>query len=241
MIEYIAETGSTNVDLLTRLTSGELVAEGDWLVADRQIAGRGRQGRQWFDGLGNFMGSTAVLPGLHDPPAPTLALVAGLAVYEALVPLCPDPRALMLKWPNDVMLGGAKLCGILLEARGAAVIVGIGVNLATTPQLPDRPTVAMADVTVAPARDDFARRLARSFATELERWRNFGLEPLLRRWMAAGTPKGAPLVAFEPDGTQCRGRFAGLDSAGNLLLALEDGEVRAIHAGDIMLDQSAEK
>ncbi|HNJ48148.1 MAG TPA: biotin--[acetyl-CoA-carboxylase] ligase, partial [Novosphingobium sp.] len=102
MIRFIPETGSTNADLAARLSAGEAVPEGEWLVADRQSAGRGRQGRTWFDGMGNFMGSTVVRPGPGDPPISTLALVAGLAVHETVAPLIPPPQRAMLKWPNDV-------------------------------------------------------------------------------------------------------------------------------------------
>jgi BirA family biotin operon repressor/biotin-[acetyl-CoA-carboxylase] ligase len=235
LIRTIAETGSTNADLLARIGAGEHVAEGDWLVADRQTAGRGRQGRHWFDGHGNFMGSTVVHPAAGDPPAHTLALVAGLAVYETVQPFCPHPSALMLKWPNDVLLGGDKLCGILLERAGQAVVIGIGVNLAVAPDLPDRKAVALCSIGPAPDRDVFAATLATSFDRELERWRSFGLAPIIRRWLAVGTPEGTALSVHEPDGNVVLGHFAGLDSEGTLRLRLEDGAVRAIHAGDVML------
>lgn len=236
MIQTVAETGSTNADLIARLRAGEHLSEGDWLVADRQNSGRGRQGRQWFDDAGNFMGSTVVHRAGTDPIAATLALVAGLAVYEAVLPLCPDPLALRLKWPNDLMMGDAKLCGILLEGEGKAVVVGIGVNLVQAPQLPDRKTLALADITTPPSRDEFAKRLSATFATELERWRTFGIDPLIRRWTAVGTPEGTAVIVQEPGGELLSGRFAGLDPAGNMRLRLEDGSVRAIHAGDVTLD-----
>lgn len=235
MIETVPETGSTNADLVARLRGGEHVAEGTWLVADRQTAGRGRQGRQWFGGAGNFMGSTVIHRAEMDPPASSLALVAGLAIYEAILPLCPDPLALKLKWPNDLMLGDAKLCGILLEGERNAVVVGIGVNLVKAPQLPDRKTVALSEVTTPPSRDDFASRLAASLETEIERWRTFGIEPLIRRWSAAGIPEGTPLAVHEPGGDVIDGTFAGIDPTGNLRLRLEDGSVRVIHAGDVVL------
>ena len=235
MIRTVAETGSTNADLIARLTGGEHVPEGHWLVADRQTAGRGRQGRTWFDGSGNFMGSTVVHPAPQDPPTHSLSLVAGLALYEALTGLVADPSALMLKWPNDVLLRGAKLCGILLERAGDAVIIGIGVNLAAAPDLPDRETVALADFGPAPDRDMFAAALAGALDRELERWRSFGLAPLLRRWLAVGTPHGTALCVHEPDGGRISGLFAGLDAEGTLQLRLDDGAIRAIHAGDVML------
>lgn len=236
MIEFVAETGSTNADLLARLAASEPLQEGDWLVAGRQIGGRGRQGREWFDGAGNFMGSTVVRPAAGDPPPHTLALMSGLAVYEAVLPHCPDPSVLKLKWPNDVLLGGAKLAGILLESSQAAVIVGIGVNLRAAPDLPDRATIALSDITAAPSPDDFAAALAKSFDLELERWRNHGLDLLLRRWQAAAHSNGTGLSVHDASGEKLTGVFAGLDGSGSLLLRDADGKTHKVHAGDVTLD-----
>lgn len=233
MIQILGETGSTNADLAAALCRGERITEGDWLVADRQTAGRGRQGRQWFDGAGNFMGSTIARPGPHDPPAPTLALMAGLALYEAVAPLLADPAALSLKWPNDLLIGRAKLAGILLEREGETVIVGIGVNLVAAPLVEGRDTIALSALGPAPDRDDFAAALALSFDRELDRWRSVGIEPLLRRWQAVAHPAGTPLTVHEPGGETVSGTYSGLSSDGSLLLRLEDGTTRPIHAGDV--------
>ena len=130
-ITFVAETGSTNADLVNEIRSGRSPEEGKWLVADRQTAGRGRRGRPWIDAPGNFMGSTLVCLRHDDPLAPTLSLVAALAVYDAIaVHLAPTSK-LICKWPNDVLLDGAKFCGILLEREGDNVVIGIGVNWAT--------------------------------------------------------------------------------------------------------------
>jgi BirA family biotin operon repressor/biotin-[acetyl-CoA-carboxylase] ligase len=235
LIRTIAETGSTNADLAAAFRAGERVSEGDWLVADRQTSGRGRQGRAWSDGAGNFMGSTVVRPGPHDPPAPTLALMSGVALYEAVAPLLADPSTLSLKWPNDLLIGRAKVAGILLEREGEAVIVGIGVNLAAAPQVEGRETIALSALGPAPARDDFAAALALAFDRELERWRAVGIEPLLRRWQAVAHREGTSLSVHEPDGTIVAGTYCGLSSDGSLLLRLEDGTTRPIHAGDVSL------
>ena len=235
MIEVLAETGSTNADLISRLRDGDRAAEGHWLVADRQTAGRGRQGRSWFDGSGNFMGSTVVRCLAQDPPAASLALGVALAVYEAVLPFVPNPADLALKWPNDLMLGGAKLAGILLEREGDAVVVGVGVNLAAAPDLPDRRTTSISMVAPAPDRDHFARALTDQFAVELDRWRTFGLEPLTRRWMAAAHPVGTPLRVHPPGEEAIEGAFAGLTEDGALMLRLPEGRIRTIHAGDVML------
>lgn len=233
MIRTVPETGSTNVDLLSALRNGERVVEGDWLVADRQSAGRGRQGREWFDGTGNFMGSTVVrlVPG--DPPAAGFALAAGLAVYEAVIPLLPDPAALRLKWPNDLTFAGAKLAGILLEREGDALVVGIGVNLAKAPSIEGRATLALAELVPVPDRDLFAATLASSFALELRRWRDYGLGPLVRRWQAAAHPIGTPLTIRPPGEVSVAGTFDGLSDEGALRLRLADGAYRVIHAGDV--------
>lgn len=231
MIQYLAETGSTNADLAARLRAGELVPEGHWLVADRQTAGKGRQGREWLDGAGNFMGSTVVHRRFGDPDLATLALVVGLAVLGAVETRLPAGAEGQLKWPNDVLIGRAKLAGILLERVEDAAVVGIGVNLAAAPQLPDRETIALH----APDRDAFAADLARLFDLELDRWRSFGLAPIIQRWLAAAHPLGTPLSVGEPGEAPLNGAFAGLTDDGALLLRLADGETRAIHAGDVRL------
>lgn len=235
MIHTVPETGSTNTDLAARLSRGEAVLEGEWLVADRQTAGKGRQGRAWFDGFGNFMGSTVVriVPG--DPPAASLALLSGLALQEVVGPLVPPPAAVLLKWPNDLMIGAAKLAGILLERVGDAVIVGIGVNLAQAPEVEGRETTSLAAFGPAPDRDHFADSLARQFNLELERWRSFGLDLLVRRWQAAAHPVGTPLSVGEPGETPLKGEFAGLTADGALQLRLADGTTRVIHAGEVRL------
>lgn len=235
MIRTVPETGSTNADLACRLGAGEVVPEGEWLVADRQTAGRGRQGRTWFDGHGNFMGSTVVHPGPGDPSPASLALLCGVALHEVVSTLVPPPHLALLKWPNDVMIGNAKLAGILLEGAGRAVVVGIGVNLVQAPQVVGRETVALTAFGPAPDRDHFAEALARQFDLELQRWRSFGLEPLIRRWLAAAHPEGTALTVGEPGEPALQGSFAGLGADGALQLRLADGTTRIIHAGEVRL------
>jgi BirA family biotin operon repressor/biotin-[acetyl-CoA-carboxylase] ligase len=230
LIQIVPETGSTNADLAARVRAGEALSEGYWLVADRQTGGRGRQDRAWEGASGNFMGSTVVRRGQGDPPAQTLAFVAGLAVIEALRPHC---NGLRLKWPNDVLLDGGKLAGILLEAENNAVIVGVGVNLAAAPPVADRPVSCLPKPV---GRDLFAGQLAECFADQLRRWRAHGVEPLLARWSIAAHSLGELLTVHEPGGGRLSGGFGGLDPDGALLLRLADGSVSAIHAGDVTIE-----
>jgi BirA family biotin operon repressor/biotin-[acetyl-CoA-carboxylase] ligase len=235
LIDVVDQTGSTNADLAARLRSGEGWAEGAWLVARRQTAGRGRQGREWFDGAGNFMGSTVVVLGEGGPPPASLSFVAALAVRDACAAVVGAAAPLALKWPNDVMIDGGKLSGILLEMVSGHIIVGIGVNLARAPQLPDRKTAALADVTPPPLLEDFAASLAAAFDRRLEAWRTYGLGATLHAFQNQSfhTP-GAPVTVHDTDGSVLTGSFAGLDeSDGALRLRLADGSERVIRAGDI--------
>ncbi|MGB7411411.1 MAG: biotin--[acetyl-CoA-carboxylase] ligase [Sphingopyxis granuli] len=230
-IERIAQTGSTNADLLARLAGGEHVGEGHWLVADRQTAGHGRLGRPWGDGLGNFMGSTVVRLTAADPPASTLALVAAVALARALAAFAPQ-IPIQVKWPNDLLVDGAKCSGILLERAGDTVVIGIGVNLAVAPDLPDRPTFSFASRGVAIDRDRFADALAVALMDALWTWRQEGVASIVRAWLPLGHPVGTPLHVSEQgiDGT-----FDGLAPDGALRLRGADGTVMLIHAGDVEL------
>lgn len=231
MIRFVPETGSTNADLLAL---GADWREGDWLVARRQSAGRGRAGRQWEDGAGNFMGSTVAALNPGDPPPQTLALVAGLAAWDAVAAVAPGVN-IRLKWPNDLLLGQAKLGGILLERAGDIVVIGIGVNLARAPQVPGRVTAALGEHSVAIAAEDFAEILADRFAAHLAAWRG-GEWPRQRDlWRARAHPEGTPLEVRDRDGGRIAGAFAGLGADGAALLRLADGSTRPIHAGDVEL------
>jgi BirA family biotin operon repressor/biotin-[acetyl-CoA-carboxylase] ligase len=236
LIEVVKATGSTNADLTSRLTAGHPVLECDWLVADRQTSGRGRQGRIWSDGAGNFMGSTAVYLRENDPAAHTLSLVAGFAVYASIEACAPDLAGLMLKWPNDVLIQDAKLAGLLLERNGNIVIVGVGVNLAQAPQLPGRITASLAACGFTVGRDEFAAKVDEHWARALDVWHNGGWAELRGAWLTRAHPFDTPLKVHGPDGSIVAGTFAGLACDGALQLRLSTGTRRTIHAGEVDLD-----
>src|SRR3954463_8944234 len=124
-IRTVAETGSTNDDLAALARAGAPAGSG--LRAGRQTGGRGRQGRAWDSPAGNLHASTLVRLRPEDPPAPSLALAAAIALHEAAAAFAPQAE-LVVKWPNDLLAGGDKLAGILLEREGDAVVIGFGVN-----------------------------------------------------------------------------------------------------------------
>lgn len=224
----LAETGSTNDDLIAMARAG--APEGNWLRADRQTGGRGRQGRGWDSPAGNLYASTLVRLAPGDPPAPTLALVAAIALHEVAAVFAPD-AGLIVKWPNDLLAGSAKLAGILLEREGDAVVIGFGLNLAHFPADLERPATSLAALAgAAPDPATFLDALASAFRRWLGRWRSEGLSPVRRRWLAVAHPPGTALSAAGVDGL-----FDGLDETGALRLRLADGSIHIVHAGDVFL------
>lgn len=231
-VRTIAETGSTNDDLAALARDG--APEGVWLRAERQTGGRGRRGREWHSPPGNLHASTLVRLRPGDPPAPTLALVAAVALHEVASAFA-DGTRIEIKWPNDLLVAGAKLSGILLERLDDAVVVGFGVNLAEHPDQTPRPAVSFGSLGAAPDPALFLEALAESFARWVERWRAEGLAPIRARWLAAAHPPGTPLSTHTASGARIEGLFEGLDEDGALTLRLADGTVHVIHAGDVFL------
>lgn len=213
--------------------------EGLWLRAERQTGGKGRAGRVWTSQPGNLHISTLVRRQPGDPASHTLALTAAVAAHAVVRLLAPSAEV-MIKWPNDLMVndlasGSAKLCGMLLEARGDAVIVGFGMNITHAPEITGRATTSLVSCG-APADSDVVRTaeiLAAQFAIWLDCWRREGLGAIREAWLRAAHPVGTLLRAMLPDGTEVTGAFAGLGADGALLLARSDGTQVVIHAGDI--------
>ncbi len=188
-------------------------------------------GRQWQMPEGNLAMSALIRaqPGEGNPAE--LGFVAALALDDALCKLI-DPALIQLKWPNDVLLQGAKLSGILLEREGDVLILGIGVNLASAPALPDRPTASLADHGIRVSARDFGERLADAFSARRAQWRDGGFEAICAAWLLRAHPLGTTLWVTGNDG-RVEGRFAGIAADGALLLDGTDGRAHVIHAGDV--------
>lgn len=205
--------------------------EGDWLVALAQDEGRGRQGRAWSSLQGNFFGSTLVQLRAGDPPAPGLSLACGLALIEA-VGAAVAGRALMLKWPNDLLLEGGKIAGILLERAGDRIVAGFGVNLAVAPAIDGRSTASL-DGALSP--QAFAPLVAASMARIVALWRASEPATFAQAWLARAHAVGTPLAVHDGQGQRVAGRFDGLEADGALRVRLDGGAVEIVRAGDVSL------
>ena len=187
-------------------------------LALRQTAGRGRQNRAWQSPEGNLYFSALMRPGGIAPQPAFWSLMAGLALHEAAAAFLPDVK-LALKWPNDLLLGGAKLAGVLIDSALAAggkldwVVIGAGVNLAHAPALPDRPTACLAEHGVHATPHAVAERLIAAF----DHWSRQDLPTIRAAWLARAHPIGTPLRVQQ--GAQViEGVFDGLAQDGALLL-----------------------
>lgn len=180
---------------------------------------------------GNFYGSTLVQLQQRDPSAPSLSLAAGLSLIEAVDTAVPA-QPLMLKWPNDLLLQGKKLAGILLERSGDRVAIGFGVNLATAPRLPARAGASLGGKLSPQA---FAPLLAGSFARLLDLWRQSEPVSLARAWLARAHPIGTPLKVHSTSEEFVSGHFDGIEADGALRLRREGGALDIIRAGDVEL------
>jgi BirA family biotin operon repressor/biotin-[acetyl-CoA-carboxylase] ligase len=218
-IEVVQRTGSTNTDLLARAAAG--AAEGLVLVAEEQVAGRGRLGRTWVSPPGTALTFSVLLrpAGLPVARRSWLPLLAGIAVVSAVRAL--TGLVAQVKWPNDVLIGDAKLAGILAEGTGDAVVVGIGVNVATSPEeLPAGPGGLRATSLLASgapvAREDLLTEILRALGERYERLR------------ADLDPGRCGLLAEYRDLSA-----TGIDDDGRLLVRSGAGE-RAVAAGDVI-------
>lgn len=210
-----------------------------WIMAREQTAARGRRGRPWTNPKGNFA-ATLVLRPVGPPQLFALrSFVASLALFDALVALTARPEAFSLKWPNDVLLNGGKLAGILLETVGRtnALAVGIGVNLQNAPDSHQVETGAVRPVSLVSETgadvdpDLFLTELAAAFAAREQSLVTYGFEPIREAWMARAARLGEVITA-RTSTSETVGTFETVDASGNLVLKTTKGPV-AITAADV--------
>ncbi len=231
---------STNAEARRRAEAGEPGPL--WIWSLRQSAGRGRNGRQWQSQHGNLFASLLVGLGCPLRTAGQLALLAGVVAYDTAAKLLPTKVSseLLLKWPNDVLLKGGKVAGMLLESVAEAapnrcrVVIGTGINLASCPPDLEQPATSLAahGATATPAAAFEA--LAAVTDAWLTRWgEGVAFQTVRRAWLDRAGPTGRPLRVRLHGEQDAEGTFAGLDSGGALRLLMSDGAERRISAGDV--------
>ena len=236
-------TGSTNDDALQAARSGD---PGQlWITAAEQLAGRGRHGRQWTSPQGNLYASLLLIDPCDLASAPQLGFVAGLALHEAVeaVTGLGAPR-LALKWPNDLLLDGAKLSGLLLEGHRLqtegplAIVIGFGVNVSFAPSGTPYPAANLQQVKENLTREQVFLALSSAFAKTFAAWlassRMNTSDPfgaIRRLWLERAAGVGQEVTLRLPSGEK-RGVFEGLDRFGRLQLKSAAG-VELIDAGDL--------
>ena len=205
-------------------------AHGTVVVAEEQRAGRGRAGRSWVSPPGNLHATVVLQPGAEARSAPGLAFVVANAVADAVDGLAGPGTT--LKWPNDILRGGAKLAGILLERTDdGAVLAGIGMNVSHSPPGLPYPVTSLAALGCGAEVGAVLAAVMAALRVEWQAWRDEGFALVLQRWAARGPALGSRMVA-QVGAEQVTGRFAGLREDGALLLDTAAGR-RAVVAGDV--------
>jgi BirA family biotin operon repressor/biotin-[acetyl-CoA-carboxylase] ligase len=238
-LDVVAQTGSTNADLLARAASG-IDVDGAVLIAEHQTAGRGRHGRGWS---ATPRAQITMSVGVSVVDVPTAAwgwlpLTTGVAVVDAVAPLIEATGVEAgLKWPNDVLAGGGKLAGILAEAAKPVVVIGVGLNVTQAPEEVGSPgATSLLDLGVAaPDRDQLVRSLLRELGGRIAAWRAArGSDPQLAAdYRARSLTIGSRVRAQLPGGREIVGTARDIDDQGRLCLET-DGETVVVSAGDVV-------
>ena len=213
-----------------------------WICALAQSAGRGRRGRVWSMPEGNFAASLVMRPAGPPAQAALRSFVAALALRDALVAVTGRAELLTLKWPNDVLLNGGKIAGILLESSGQgghvdALVIGIGVNLAATPDAALLEAGALAPVSllgetgIVITPEDFLTRLAQHFAHWEAQFTTYGFAPIRTAWLQHAARIGQSMTARVMR-DEITGIFVEIDMDGQLVLETPKGR-QQIAAADI--------
>lgn len=232
----LGDIDSTNEEARRLIETGERGPL--WILAARQTKGRGRLGREWISPAGNLHASFvhSGFPGARV--APQLGFVAGVAAILALR-ACAGDRDFSLKWPNDLLLGGDKLGGILLECVGAAeapvAIIGVGVNVTQAPDDLPYPASSLSALGAdAPTASQFFTRFSDSMMDVLDIWREGdGFARIRDEWINHAAGLGEQ-VRVALSGETLEGTFDGVDASGRFVLK-NGGDRRVIEAGDVSL------
>jgi BirA family biotin operon repressor/biotin-[acetyl-CoA-carboxylase] ligase len=235
----LASVDSTNAEAM------RLAAAGDrgplWIVAETQTEGRGRSGRHWSSAPGNLHASLLFSLAAPAPKAYQLSLVAGVAVIDAVRATMTLPRdsPLLLKWPNDILVGTSKAGGILVEsttsAAGLVAVIGVGINLVSHPEIPDRPATHLGEHGSAPTPE----ALLVAAAIALDDWLNVWAEgrsfaAIRDAWLARCGALGQR-ISVNTGRETIEGTFCGVDAEGALLLQDVGGRERRFSFGDVAL------
>lgn len=222
-----------------------LLSGPEWILARVQTAGRGRRGRAWSDPKGNFAATLVLLP-KGDPGTVALrSFVAALALFDACVAVTGRTDGFALKWPNDVLLNGGKLAGILLESVGgqagtktvARLSIGIGVNLTNVPDTGAleggalRPVSLLSETGIQIDAETFLTHLAAAYAHREHQFITYGFEPIRTAWLDRAARLGQVITA-RTGSTETTGTFETVDAVGNLVLMTAKGRV-GLAAADI--------
>jgi BirA family transcriptional regulator, biotin operon repressor / biotin---[acetyl-CoA-carboxylase] ligase len=232
------ETGSTNADALTAARAGDPGKL--WITATRQISGKGRQGRVWVSEPGNLYASLLLIDPARDVSAlGALPLGVACGVHASLAALPGMARRdLKIKWPNDILAGGKKVSGILLESATLedgrlAVAIGIGINIAHHPDPALYQATDLTELGIVTSPDNFFPHLASAMAATLEAWNHGRGFPQIRaEWLRLARGQGDIITVNLPKGP-VQGRFDDIDGEGRLVLTLQNGQTRSISAGDV--------
>jgi BirA family biotin operon repressor/biotin-[acetyl-CoA-carboxylase] ligase len=208
-----------------------------WILAERQTAGRGRRGRVWASAEGNLSATLLLRPGKPAGECAQLSFVAAVAACDTLSDLA-RAAEVRVKWPNDVLAGGKKIAGILLESASTGadpiwLAIGIGINLKAHPTDVEFPATSLPALGVAaPVPRDALLHLAVAFAKWYELWRADGFAPIRDAWLARAAGLGKRIRA-RLQNEETMGVFEGIDTNGALLLREAQDRVRAIAAGEV--------
>jgi BirA family transcriptional regulator, biotin operon repressor / biotin---[acetyl-CoA-carboxylase] ligase len=235
--EALSDTSSTNTECLARARAGD--AGLLWVTAERQTGGRGRRGRPWVSERGNLYASLLLIDPAPMERLASLPLAIAVAVHQAVRNvLPPGAEPLEVKWPNDILIGRMKTCGILVEGERLAdgrhaVVIGIGINVSVMPENPIYPVTCLRNQGSAASPEELFAHLFASMAEVLDVWdEGQGIAEVTARWRAVACGIGEKITVNLPD-RSISGYFAGIDDNGLLMLDTGTGRMMPIAAGDV--------